>query len=165
VPVALAVLAAALTVSACAGKRIVEGVYHSPKGYRVAIPGADWKVLDGSRADLELRHATSSAGILVNASCDPAAVRRPLGLLQRQLLAGLRDREVKEQEIVSLDGREAAHARLAGRLDGDAERVEIEAYVVKGGRCVYDLLYAAPPAEAPAGRDDFRRLVDSLVAE
>jgi hypothetical protein len=151
-----------LAAAGCAGRRVVDGVYHSPKGYRVVVPGPDWQVIESRRADLELRHRSTPAGILVNAACQPETMRRSFDVLQLQLLAGLRDRVVKEQDAVTLKARSGVRTLLEGRMDGEPERVEVESYVVKGDRCVYDLLYVAPPAAFEAGRADFRRVVDSL---
>jgi hypothetical protein len=36
---------------------------------------------------------------------------------------------------------------------------------VKDGRCVYDLLYVAPPASFESSRGDFERFVGSFAAE
>ena len=52
----LVVLAVVLLVWGCAVKRIENGVYHSPKGYRVAVPNAQWTLVDEGPADLALRH-------------------------------------------------------------------------------------------------------------
>ena len=68
-PLAL-VLGAIVALAGCgAGRRIENGVYHSTKGYRVTVPGADWVVADASRADLELRHRDGAAAMLANAQC------------------------------------------------------------------------------------------------
>src|SRR5205085_11033078 len=74
---AVALAAATLALGACAGKRIEHGIFHAPSGYRVALPpdGA-WRIVDDSRADLELRHRTAAAGMLVNGACDPGVARR-----------------------------------------------------------------------------------------
>ena len=130
----------------------------------MAVPGPDWQVIESRRADLELRHRTAPAGILVNAACQPETVRRSFEVLQLQLLAGLRDREVKEQDEVTLGTRSALRTRLHGRMDDEPGRLEVESYVVKGDRCVYDLLYVASPDVFEAGRADFQRVVDSLEA-
>jgi hypothetical protein len=37
--------------------------------------------------------------------------------------------------------------------------------VVKGDRCVYDLVYAAPPADFERWRGDFQRLVGTFRLE
>ena len=74
-PVAL-VLGAVLALTGCAGRRIENGVYHSTKGYRVTLPGADWSVSEESNADLELRHQDGMAAMLANAECDDRARSR-----------------------------------------------------------------------------------------
>lgn len=161
-------LAAPLVLAACAGARIESGVYHSPKGYRVTIPGKDWIVVGDSRADLEMKHSWAEAAMLVNASCEEAARGRSLDVLGRQLLAGLRDREVSVVERVSVTGREGAHAIVEARGGGSdrrGDRVRMELYVVKGTRCVYDLVYAATPAAFERWREDFRRLVETFGSE
>jgi hypothetical protein len=161
-----AALAAALALglSACAGRGIVAGVYHAPSGYRVALPGAAWEVAPESRADLELRHRTAPAGMLVNALCDPAVARRGGDVLAQHLLLGVRDRRVMEANEAPVNGRAASHRLLEGRMRQSDERVRIESYTLKGERCVYDLLYVAAPEAFDAWRGDFQRFVDSFAA-
>ena len=162
--VALAAVVA-LTLGACAGRRIVDGVYRGPAGYQVTVPGPAWAVADESRADLELRHRTAPAGMLVNAACDPDVVRRRGDVLARHLLLGVRDRVVAEADEVPVHGRVASHRLLEGRMRQSDQRVRIESYTLKGDRCVYDLLYVAAPAAFEAWRGDFRRFVESFAGE
>jgi hypothetical protein len=49
---------------------------------------------------------------------------------------------------------------VRGSLDG--AQVGVEAVVIKGDRCVYDLLYVAPVAAFETGRGDFRAFVESF---
>jgi hypothetical protein len=163
-PVAL-VLGAVIALTACAGRRIENGVYHSPKGYRVTLPGADWSVAEESRADLELRHHDGTAAMLANAQCDDRARARSADRLLGHLLIGIRGRATIDQGEVSVNGRQAIHRVLDGRLDGDETPTRIEVYVMKDDRCVYDLLYAAPPAAFESWRADFRRFVESFAME
>ena len=160
-------LAAALTLAlgACAGRRIVDGVYRAPSGYHVTLPGAAWEVASGSRADLELRNRTAAVGMLVNAVCDPSVARRDLDVLARHLLLGLRDREVVEVGETPVNGRVASHRVLEGRMRQSEDRVRIESYTLKGERCVYDLLYVGRPGAFEAWRGDFQRLVESFAGE
>ena len=152
-------------VSGCASARIVGGVYHSPKGYQVALPGAEWRIADESGADLELRHRTMPAGMLVNATCGGGSSPPVLDVLARRLLLGLVDRATVERGEVALNGRNAAHVVADGRLQSRSERMRIEAYVVRDDRCVYDFLYVAPPAAFEGGRAEFRRLVETFATE
>jgi hypothetical protein len=154
-----------LALGACAGRRIVDGVYHAPSGYRVALPGPDWTIEAESRADLELRNRTAPAAMLANAVCDPAVVRRGWEVLAQHLLIGLRGREVVEANEAPVNGRVASHRLLEGRMRQSDEPVRIESYTLKGKRCVYDLLYVAAPSTFEAWRGDFRRFVDSFAGE
>jgi hypothetical protein len=155
----------ALGLGACAGRGIVEGVYHAPSGYRITLPGAAWEVAPDSRADLELRHRTAPAGMLVNALCDPAVARRADDVLAQHLLLGMRDRRVMAVNEAPVNGRAASHRLLEGRMRQSDEVVRVESYTLKGDRCVYDLLYVAAPDTFDAWRDDFQRFVDSFAGQ
>jgi hypothetical protein len=159
------VLAAVLLVSGCAVKRIENGVYHSSKGYHVAMPNADWTLVDDGPADLVLRHRVSSAGMAVNAVCEGATRRRAPGVLARQLQIGLRERRTLERAAVEVDGRPASRLVVEGQLDGSSERVRIESLSMQDDRCLYDFLYVAPRAAFDAGREDFARFVDGFGRE
>jgi hypothetical protein len=159
------VVAVSLTLGACAGRRIVDGIYRAPTGYQVRLPGAAWVVAEDSRADLELRHRTETAGMLVNAACDPVVARRDPDVLARHLAFGLRDRTVVEAGEIPVNGRVASHRVLEGRMRPSDERVRVESYTLTSERCVYDLLYVAEPSAFDTWRDDFRRFVDSFTAE
>ena len=163
-PLALA-LGAVIAFSGCAGRRIENGVYHSDKGYRLTLPGPDWSVAADSKADLELRHQDGLAAMLANAECDDRAKSRSAGLLLGQLLIGLHDRATIEQNEVSVNGQQALHRVLDGRVAADGAPTRIEAYVLKDQSCVYDFAYAAPPAAFEAWRADFRRFVESFAKE
>lgn len=160
-----ALAALTLALGACAGRRLVDGVYRAPSGYQVTVPGVAWEVAAESRADLELRHRSAPAGMLANAVCDPAVARRGWDVLTRHLLIGVRDREVVEAGEAPVNGRVASHRVLEGRMRQTDDRVRIESFTLKGERCVYDLLYVAPPAAFEAWRGDFRRFVESFVGE
>ena len=163
-PLALA-LGAVIAFTGCAGRRIENGVYHSDKGYRLTLPGPDWSVAADSKADLELRHQDGLAAMLVNAECDDRAKSRSAGLLLGQLLIGLHGRATIEQNEVSVNGQQALHRVLDGRVAADGAPTRIEAYVLKDQGCVYDFAYAAPPASFEAWRADFRRFVESFAKE
>lgn len=136
-------------------------MFYSAKGYRVVLPaGREWEVAPDGRAELELRRPASRAGILANATCEGKAPTRPLAVLARHLTFGLQGREVLEQWELTVAGHPAVRVLLKGRLDGAP--VEVEAYVVKGERCVYDLIYVAPPGEFAGGRAGFETFLSSF---
>ena len=153
-----------VVVAGCAGKRIEHGVFHSPKGYQVAVPGDGWTVIRDSRADLELRR-DDRLGMLVNAACAAESSRSTLPVLERHLLSGLRERALVMAEDVVLAGRPARHAVVDGRSQDARGPVRVELYVMRDGSCVYDLLYAAPPDAYEGGRPDFERFVKTFRVE
>lgn len=127
----------------------------------MSLPSRLWRVSSDSRADLELKHARAQAGILAHATCEGNASLRSLPVLARHLTFGFTDRRMLERGAASVAGRPAIRMLLEGRLDGVP--VKVEAYVIKGERCVYDLVYVAPPPDFSTGEPDFRALVRSFV--
>jgi hypothetical protein len=164
VAVGLLGIAVGLWLTGCAGRRISDGVFRSSKGYRVTVPGSDWEVVSGSRADLELRLRDGSAGMLVNAACDRRA-GTPAGALAHRLLIGLRDREIIERGDVSINGRRGTRLVVETLAAGPGPRVRVETVTVADGRCVYDLIYAAPRAVFASRHADFDRFVASFLRE
>jgi hypothetical protein len=162
---AAAVAAARLVAAGCtAARRVERGVYHSSKGYRVAVPGPAWRVVSGE-ADLDLEHRAAPARLAVNATCGGVVARRGQDVLERQLLAGLGDRTVLERAGAEVGGRAASRVVAEGAGAAEGGRVRVEAYVMRDGRCVYDLIYAAPADRFPAWRGDFARFVGSFALE
>ena len=163
---ALITTVAVLTALAgCAGRRIDDGVYRSEHGYRIAVPGAGWRVIGDSQADLELQRADGAAGMLATATCRPEMTRRRWAVLERHLLLGLRERETLEESETSLAGLRGVRVVVEGRMRDSDDRIRIEAYTLKDDRCVYDLVYAAPPASFAASHDTFARFVASFRPE
>jgi hypothetical protein len=160
------VAATVLVLSGCAsaGPRVENGVFRAPE-FRVTVPGPEWDVATASRAELELRHRGTRAGILANVECGDEPARRDLAVLARRLFVGLRGREVLENGTATVGGVPAARVVMDAQVAGEDERMRVEAYVVKDGRCVYDLVYVAPAAAFAERRPDFQRFVESFVRE
>ena len=160
-PARLAVLAVCvgLGVAACAGARIVDGVFHG-RNYRIEPP-AGWQVVPDGRADLSLSRQDAPGRMLVNATCGGREPERALPVLTRQLLFGLKEPQILAHAQVEVGGEPAVRTLFEGK-SGEADAVQGEAYVVKGAHCVYDLLYVSPPAFFEQGRPDFDRFVRSL---
>jgi hypothetical protein len=164
--VGLTALAVTLALAAgCGGRRIEQGVFHSPKGYRATLPGARWSVVESSRADLELRHDSPPAGMFVNATCRGSAPGRPVEALGRALLLGLRDRRVIERGEATVAGRPAAHAVVEATASAGDPPMRIETLTFVDAGCAYDLAYAAPAEVFEGLRGDFQRFVASFTRE
>jgi hypothetical protein len=159
--VAVAVLVA---LAGCSVRRVESGVFQSPKGYRVAIPGSAWAVAEKGGADLELRHRAEPLGMLAHAECQPRLASRGASALERNLLIGLRDRAVVERADAVLDGRPATRLVLDAAVPGSG-RLRIEAWTMSDGRCVYDLVYAAAPERFQDTYPAFERFVSSFARQ
>ena len=164
-PAWLALVPAIVLAGGCAVKRIDNGVYHSSKGYRVAIPSEAWTPVADGPADLALRHRGSAGLIAANATCDGTMNRRPSRSLARQLLIGVRDRRTVERGEVEVAGRPAERDVVDARQEGSQARVRIETIVLTDNRCVYDFMHVASPAAFPDTHADFTRFVDSFRTE
>jgi hypothetical protein len=163
--VVLLAAAFAAAVGGCAsGRRIEGGVYHAPSGYRITLPGPGWRLVEDSPADLELRHP-SRAAMLVTAVCRARPTRASDQVLLRRLLFGLRDQHVIERGEVLVNGARGSRAIVDGIAEDHGQRMRAEAYVLRQGACVYDLLYAAPPDVFEQWRPAFGRLVESFATE
>lgn len=148
----------ALAIGGCAAGRIENGVFRSSH-YRVTVP-TGWRVMADGRADLALTREAGPGAMLVNATCEGREPGRDPDVLMLHLLFGLRERRILDRQRETVGGRPADRALFEG-LSADGP-VRGEAYVLKNGECVYDLLYVAPPESFEAGRKDFRRFVESL---
>jgi hypothetical protein len=159
------VIAMAAVLGGCAtARRIDHGVYHSPHGYRVTLPGPEWRLVEDSAADLELRNGDRT-GMLVTAECGESPSRVPDSMLLRRVLFGLRGRRVLERGDVVVNGAGGARAVVEGTAEDRGDRLRVEAYVLRHGACVYDFLYAAPPDAFEQWRPAFGRLVESFATE
>lgn len=163
----IGVAAAVLALSGCAtaGPRVENGIFRAPALFRVTLPGPDWDVVTASRAELELRHRATRAGMLANVECGDEPARRDVAVLAHRLFLGLRQREVLENGAATVGGMPAVRAVMEAQVAGQDDRMRLEAYVAKDGRCVYDLVYVAPAAAFAARRPEFQRFVDSFVRE
>src|SRR3989454_9689937 len=112
-------MAVAFSVLAgCAGRRLHDGVFRSEHGFRVTVPGPAWNVVNGSRAELELRRADGGAGVLAHATRPPEAARRDYGLLERHPLLGPPERATPEEGEAGVAGGPAAPRGGGGRAPG-----------------------------------------------
>lgn len=161
------VAAAGLTLAACAtsGPRIESGVFRVQEQFRITVPGPQWDAISEGRADLELKHRAGDAGLMANAECGVRYARVDLRVLTRRLFVGFRDRDVLERGTAQVAGLPAAHAVIEGAVAGEARRVRVEAFIIKTGECVYDLVYVAPADAYAERRPDFERFVASFVKE
>ena len=131
--------------TACGGGATLQGdTYTDAEArYRIGRPGEGWQALDvEGQNDLAWSHADLAAVIQVNASCDPD-LDIPLPVLTNHLLIGFTEREIRSEERVPLDAREALRTHVVAKLDGVPREMVLT--VLKKNGCVYDFALVAPP--------------------
>lgn len=168
VPVLLCVpvLASALFLGACGGGGALRGdVYGDEEArYRVGPLGSGWQALDvAGQNDLAYHDPDLGAIVQVNATCDPDS-DVPLTALTNHLLIGFTERDIREQRLFPLDGREALRTHVIAKLDGVPR--ELLFVVMKKDDCVYDFALITPPG-SPFERavPDFERFVGGFTTE
>lgn len=152
----LALALACGTTAGCAGKQGFDGrVYHAGRAsFRVGPVPSGWRKTDAvDGAMLAFTDDPHGGMVSVYGRCGKDGDDVPLSALTQHLLIGFTEREVTEQKLVSLDGREALHTVLTAKLDG--VRTGLSLYVLKKDGCVYDLSYAAPPSTFGQGLPAF----------
>lgn len=143
-PPTLAVLAIALGTACGGGASYTGETYRDAEAtYRIGGPGSGWTSLDvEGQNDLAWSHSDLAAVIQVNASCSPELDVR-LDVLTNHLLIGFTDRDIRSQETVPLDAREALRTHVVAKLDGVPR--EMLLVILKKDGCIYDFALIAPP--------------------
>ncbi len=138
-----------------------DGVYrHGTVAFRVgALPG--WEQVEVRGNDLAFYREDLGAIIAANGDCDPR--KDPaLRTLAMQSLIGFTDRDIRLEEVVPMDGREAMHMIVHAKIDGVARAISL--YVLKKDECLYDFTYVAPPERHDHAVGEFERFVAGFHA-
>jgi hypothetical protein len=160
-----------------AGAAVLSGCLHSlPKGhfdpvadrvcagqvcYRMGTLPAGWRPVHLESAAIGFYSAEIGGVIEANASCRDDAEATPLEALTRLLLIGYTERNVRSQQKVPLDQREALRTQLDVKLDGVP--MSLDLLVMKRNGCIFDLSYAAPPDRFDRGSADFAHFVSGFA--
>jgi hypothetical protein len=116
-----------------------------------------WRQLDVSHARLAFRDEPAELTVLVNARCGKDAEDVPLLALTQHLFMTFTEREILEQKVIPMDGREAMHSILRAKLDGVGKM--FDAYVLKKDGCIYDFVAISRPEKFDANRQTFESFV------
>ncbi|MBX3269483.1 MAG: hypothetical protein KF729_04450 [Sandaracinaceae bacterium] len=156
-------MALSLAIGCGGGGTLRGAIYEGPEArYRIGELGAGWSRLDLAQNDLAWR-GDDGAVVQLNATCDPFQ-DVPLSSLTNHLLIGFTERDLRAQELVPLDGREALRSHYLARLDGVPR--ELLLYVLKKDECTYDFALVAPPgASFERARPAFERFVAGFTTE
>ena len=159
-------LCVGLSTGGCATTGALEaGVYDGPEtNYRVGAVSDDWTPVTVDDQNDLAWHSEAKAGVMhVDSTCDPS-LDIPLSALRNHLVIGFTDREVVEEDVIPMDGREALRVHMTAKLDG--VRREIMLQILKKDGCVYDFGLITPPGEPfENAMADFDQLVNGFTTD
>jgi hypothetical protein len=142
----------------CATGRIVDQTYRDVEHeFQVRLPPPPWRAraLDG--AVLSFGSPDLRAAMALRVDCG-APEPGDLAWVARHLFFGLKEKWIEEQEPIRLHDTLGVRTRLRARLDDVP--VEVEGVTFRRAACLFDFIYAAPPAAFPQGRADFKAFVE-----
>ncbi len=125
--------------------------------YRIGQVGPEWTPVTVDRQnDLAWHSQAKEAVMHVDSECDPG-LDIPLTALRNHLMIGFTEREVLEEELVPMDGREALRTHLKAKLDGVPRDILLQ--ILKKDGCVYDFGLVARDTGFEAALADFDELL------
>ena len=155
-----------LTTIGCATTGALQnGVYRGPRtSYRIGPLTSDWTpVTVNHQNDLAWHSEAKSAVMHVDSDCDPG-LDIPLTALRSHLLIGFTEREIIEEEVVPMDGRDALRTHLTAKLDGVPREILFQ--ILKKDDCVYDFGLITPPGAAfENAMSDFDELLADFTTD
>lgn len=154
-----------LVGSACGGwrgygdtyyRRWERGVRHEAT-YRFGMPGDGWRPLKEKGVQVAWWNDALDAAILLDSQCERHG-DSTLEAFTDHLRIDFREWEVKSQEKLQLNGRDALRSVVEASIDGGPKTM-MELIVTKKNGCLFDLEYVAPPHSFEGGRAAFARVV------
>lgn len=125
--------------AACGGASLKGSVYRGDGlAFRLGEAPPTWTRIKGYNARVAFRDEEADLTVLVNGRCGRDGDDVPLLALTQHLFMNFTEREMLEQKVVPMDGREAMHTVMRAKLDGVPKM--FDAYVLKKDGCVYDLV-------------------------
>lgn len=136
-----------------------DGVYHGAQtSYHIGPVGPDWTPVTVNRQnDLAWHNEAKGAVMHVDSNCG-SGLDIPLTALRAHLMIGFTERQVIEEEVIPMDGREALRTRFTAKLDGVPRDILLQ--ILKKNGCVYDFGVVTPVGPGfEAALPDFDRLL------
>lgn len=119
-----------------------------------------WRHIEVSDTALAFRDDENAATVAINGRCGRDADDVPLQSLTQHLFLQFTDRQLGDQELFPLDGREALRTEMVAKLDGVPKYFHV--VVLKKDGCVYDFLQIANQQQESGEFLDFVRGFTSL---
>jgi len=130
--------------------------------YRVGNPGGDWEQMRLPTANVAWHNYAIAASILVNSHCEGVG-DSPLEGLASDLMMGMTEREVLQQQLMPWARREALETTATARLDGVPRKLVL--FVLKKDRCVYDIVLDASPDSFEKARAAYLKVRDGFSVD
>jgi len=150
-----------LLTTGCATTGALQGdVYRGEQtSYRIGAPGSDWTpVTVNHQNDLAWHNESKGAVMHADSDCD-SGLDIPLTALRSHLMIGFTEREVIDEEVIPMDGREALRTHFTAKLDGVPRDILLQ--ILKKDDCVYDFGLITP---AGTGFDEALLDFDQMLA-
>ncbi len=149
-----------LCIFGCATVKIRDDVF-SPSGgkYTINISVKEWEPVDADKADIALWNKQYKAMFAIISS-NIENKRLSLEMLRRHLFIGIADRKIVSKDSVLVDNQRALHTILEGEMDNC--RLKIDAYVIRMGEKIYDLVCWAPSDSFDHIQGDFEDMIRSF---
>jgi hypothetical protein len=126
----------------CAGPRFDGQVFRQGDiAFRLERLPTSWRHIEVSDTALAFRDDDNAATVAVNGRCGKDAEDVPLQSLTQHLFLQFTERQLENQELFPLDGREALRTELTAKLDGVPKYFHV--VVLKKDGCVYDFMQIA----------------------
>ena len=151
-----------LMLTACASSHVVNDIFvDEARGFKIPLLRDGWQQFEVEGTDLAFRAEPGGQVAALLVSCE-GVKPIPLRILARRLFFGISAKRVVTQEPISLNGTDAIHTLLEGRLK-DTE-VMVSSYVAQDGHCAYDLVYVASPEVFQDRLPEFERFARGWVS-
>jgi hypothetical protein len=139
---------------ACGGSSLKGSVYRGDGlAFRLGEAPPTWRRIKVTNTRLAFRDEEAESTVLVNGRCGHDGDDVPLLALTQHLFMTFTEREIIEQKVIPMDGREAMHTIVRAKLDGVPKM--FDAYVLKKDGCVYDLVGIWAPEKFETHRAAF----------
>jgi hypothetical protein len=118
-----------------------------------------WRQIDISDTALAFRDDENAATVAINGRCGKDAEDVPLQSLTQHLFLQFTERQLQDQELFPLDGREALRTEMLAKLDGVQKYFHV--VVLKKDGCVYDFMQIA---NRPQDKHEFLDFVHGFTS-
>jgi hypothetical protein len=140
--VSVLLVTSAISSSACSATHFDGQVFRKGDvAFRLERLPPTWRHIEIDDTALAFRDDENAATVAINGRCGKDAEDVPLKSLTQHLFLQFTDRNLEDQELFALDGREALRTEMTAKLDGVQKYFHV--VVLKKDGCVYDFLQIA----------------------